>query len=192
MKTRILTIAFLLVFSIGMAQETWVLDKSHTNIEFNVTHLVISEVNGNFHEFDGKVVNSTPDFDGAEIEFTANIASIDTDNEQRDNHLKSEDFFNAESYPKLKFEGVLVREQSDYKLRGAMTIRGVTNPIVFDVKYNGTITDPWGNQKAGFKIRGILNRFDYGLKWNTMMEAGGAVVGEDVEIICNVELQKKA
>lgn len=192
MKTRILTLVMLFAFTFTMAQEIWVLDKAHTNIEFNVTHLVISEVNGNFREFEAEVINSSPDFEGAEIEFTADIASIDTDNEQRDKHLKSDDFFNAEVYPRLKLSGVLVKVQGRYQLTGQMTIRDITNPIVFDVKYNGTITDPWGNEKAGFKIMGSVNRFDYGLRWNTMMEAGGAVVGDEVDIVCNVELQKKS
>lgn len=192
MKTKILTFAFVLAFTYGMAQETWLLDKSHTNIEFNVTHLVISEVNGNFREFNATVVNSTDDFEGAEVKFTANVASIDTDNEMRDNHLKSDDFFNAETYPEIKFSGILVKDQGGYQLKGQMTIRDIVKPIQFDVKYNGTITDPWGNEKAGFKIQGTINRFDYGLMWNTMMEAGGAVVGEDIDIVCNVELQKKA
>jgi polyisoprenoid-binding protein YceI len=192
MKTRILTIAFAFVFSLGMAQGTWVLDKAHTNIEFNVTHLVISEVNGNFREFDGTVISSSEDFEGAEVQFTANVATIDTDNEKRDNHLKSDDFFNAENYPQLKFSGNMVKNGEKYLLKGEMTIRDITKPIQFDVKYNGKITDPWGNEKAGFKIMGVINRFEYGLKWNTMMEAGGAVVGEDVEIVCNVQLQKKA
>ncbi len=192
MKTKILTLVMVFAFTFGMAQETWVLDKAHTNIEFNVTHLVISEVNGSFREFEAEVISSSPDFEGAEIAFIANIASIDTDSEKRDNHLKSDDFFNAEEYPQLKFSGVLVKVQDKYELKGQMTIRDITNPIVFDVKYNGMITDPWGNQKAGFKIMGSVNRFDYGLRWNTMMEAGGAVVGEEVDIVCNVELQKKS
>jgi polyisoprenoid-binding protein YceI len=191
MKTKILTLTLVFVFTFGMAQETWVLDKAHTDIEFNVSHLVISEVNGNFREFDGTVINNSEKFEGAEIEFTAKVASIDTDNEMRDNHLKSDDFFNSESYPQIKFRGILIEDQGRYQLQGEMTIRDITKPILFDVKYNGMVTDPWGNEKAGFKIIGSINRFDYGLKWNTMMEAGGAVVGEDVEIVCNVELQKK-
>jgi len=191
MKTKILTFAFVFAFTFGMAQQTWEMDKSHTNIEFNVTHLVISEVNGNFREFDGWVRSNSDDFEGAEVEFTAQVGSIHTDNEKRDNHLKSDDFFNAETYPELKFSGILVKENGKYQLKGEMTIRDITNPVVFDVKYNGKITDPWGNEKAGFKIMGNINRFDYGLKWSTMMEAGGAVVGEDVDIVCNVELQKK-
>jgi polyisoprenoid-binding protein YceI len=192
MKIRLLTTIFLLSVSIVWAQSDWTIDKSHTNIKFNATHLVISEVSGEFKEYDAMVESKSPDFNGADIEFTALVASINTGNDQRDNHLKSDDFFNAEKYPELKFKGKLVREGEKYLLKGALTMRDVTKPVTFEVVYNGTITDPWGNTKAGFKIKGMVNRLDYGLKWNTMMEAGGAVVGEEIEIECNVELQKKA
>ncbi|MBR9999961.1 MAG: polyisoprenoid-binding protein, partial [Cyclobacteriaceae bacterium] len=158
MKTKILTIAFVLAFTWGMAQETWVMDKDHTEIQFNVTHLVISEVSGNFKEFDGKVLTNQEDFAGADIEFTANVASIDTDNERRDNHLKSEDFFAAEIYPHVKFAGKLFKNGENYRMQGDLTMRDVTSPVEFDVKYNGTVTDPWGNKKAGFKITGTVDR----------------------------------
>ena len=105
--------------------------------------------------------------------------------------LKSDDFFNAEQYPELHVKGKLVKNGSGYVLKGEMTIRDVTKPIVFDVNYNGTVTDPWGNTKAGFKINGSIDRFDYDLKWNALMEAGGAVVDKDINIVCNVELQKQ-
>jgi polyisoprenoid-binding protein YceI len=192
MRTKILTLAFVFAFSWGMAQDTWIMDKDHTEIKFNVTHLIISEVSGNFKAFDGQVISSGDDFDGAEIQFTADVASIDTDNEKRDNHLKSEDFFAAELYPHVKFSGKLVKNGDGYQLKGDFTMRDVTNPVVFDVKYNGTITDPWGNEKAGFKITGAVDRFDYGLNWNNLMETGGAVVGKEVEIVCNVQLQKQS
>jgi polyisoprenoid-binding protein YceI len=192
MKTKILTLAFVFAFSLGMAQETWILDKAHTEIKFNVSHLVITEVGGKFGEFDGKVVSGSEDFEGAEIMFTANVASIDTDNENRDKHLKSEDFFAAELHPHVKFSGKLVKNGDKYQLEGDFTMRGVTKPMVFDVKYNGTVVDPWGNEKAGFKIIGSVDRFDYGLNWNNLMETGGAVVGKEVEIVCNVQLQKQA
>ena len=159
---------------------------------FNVKHLVISEVGGKFKEFEGQVKSNSDDFDGSDIEFKAMVQSVNTDNEQRDGHLKSDDFFNAEKYPELKFNGKLVKNGSGYALKGEMTIRDLTKPIEFEVKYNGTVTDPWGNTKAGFKIMGTINRFDYGLKWNTLMEAGGAVVDKEINIVCNVELQKQA
>ena len=192
MKTKLLLAVFLLSGSVLFGQSVWTLDKAHTEIQFNVNHLVISEVSGKFKEFDGSVRSKSDDFDGSEIEFKAMVASINTDNEQRDGHLKSDDFFNAEKYPELKFKGNLVKNGSGYVLKGEMTIRDVTKPIAFDVDYNGTVTDPWGNVKSGFKIKGTIDRFDYGLKWNTLMEAGGAVVDNEINIVCNVELQKQA
>jgi len=191
MKKPILTLISVFALTFGFAQETWVMDKAHSKIQFNVAHLIISEVSGDFKEFDGAIVTSGEEFDGADIEFTANVASINTDNDQRDNHLKSDDFFNADKFPHLKFKGKLEKNGEKFQLKGEMTIRDVTKSVVFDVKYNGMVTDPWGNTKAGFKIIGTVNRLEYGLKWNTMMEAGGAVVGSDVNIICNVELQKQ-
>lgn len=192
MKKRILTLALVFVSAWAMSQENWVMDKDHSEIKFGVSHLVISEVSGEFNEFDGKVVSSDEEFDGARIVFTAEVSSIDTDNERRDGHLKSDDFFAAEMYPQIKFDGKLVKNEGKYKLQGDLTMRGTTNTVVFDVDYNGTITDPWGNQKAGFKISGIVDRFDYGLNWNNLMETGGAVVGKEVKILCNVELQKQS
>jgi len=192
MKKRILTLALVFVSAWAMSQENWVMDKDHSEIKFGVSHLVISEVSGEFNEFDGKVVSSDEEFDGARIVFTAEVSSIDTDNERRDGHLKSDDFFAAEMYPQIKFDGKLVKNEGKYKLQGDLTMRGTTNTVVFDVDYNGTITDPWGNQKAGFKISGIVDRFDYGLNWNNLMETGGAVVGKEVRILCNVELQKQS
>ena len=191
MKAKLLFAVFLFSGSVLFGQSVWNLDKAHTEIQFNVKHLVISEVGGKFKEFDGGVKSPSDDFDGSEIEFKANVASINTDNEKRDGHLKSEDFFNAEEYPELNFRGNLVRNGSGYILKGEMTIRDVTKPIAFETEYNGTVTDPWGNTKAGFKIKGTIDRFDYGLKWNALMEAGGAVVDNEINIVCNVELQKQ-
>lgn len=192
MKTKLFITAFVLMASVVFGKDSWVLDKAHTEVKFNVQHLVISEVGGHFKEFDGSVTSSNADFDGSQIDFTAMVPSIHTGNEQRDKHLKSDDFFNAEEYPELKFNGTLVKKGDDYVMQGEMTIRGKTHPVEFDVEYNGTVKDPWGNEKAGFKIMGKINRFDYGLQWNTLMEAGGAVVDEEVEIVCNVQLQKQA
>lgn len=191
MKTKLLFAVFLLSGNLLFAQDTWTIDKSHTEVLFSVKHLVISEVGGKFRDFDGDLISTGDDFDGSEIKFKALVESINTDNEQRDGHLKSEDFFNAAEYPELNFIGKLVKNGSGYVLKGEMTIRDVTKPIAFEVQYNGTITDPWGNTKAGFKIQGSIDRFDYGLKWNALMEAGGAVVDEEINIVCNVELQKQ-
>ena len=191
MKTKLLLAVLLLSGNLVFGQDTWTFDKAHTEILFSVKHLVISEVGGKFKEFDGEVKSTGDDCDGREIQFNAQVESINTDNEQRDGHLKSDDFFNAAEYPELKFDGKLVKDGSNYVLKGQMTIRDITKPIAFDVQYNGTVTDPWGNVKAGFKIMGSVNRFDYDLKWNALMEAGGAVVDEEINIVCNVELQKQ-
>lgn len=191
MKGRLLMAALLVMANVVFGQGTWTLDKAHSEIMFNVQHLVISEVGGKFKDFDGVIKSEHKNFDGSVIEFKAMVHSISTENEQRDSHLKSDDFFNAETYPELSFKGELRKNGSDYILKGQMTIRDITKPIEFNVKYNGMITDPWGNTKAGFKITGSIDRFDYGLKWNTLMEAGGAVVSSEVNIVCNIELQKQ-
>lgn len=183
---RLLTIIFALGVTQGFAQD-WTIDKSHTNIRFTVTHMVVSEVDGKFNEFEGTVKGGDENFVGANVEFTAQTASVDTDNENRDKHLKSDDFFNAEQYPTIKFSGKITKEGEKYFLVGDFTMRDVTKPIKFDVKYGGRV-DAGRNLKAGFKVNGTINRFDYGLKWDRAMEAGGLVVGEDVEITCNVEL----
>ncbi|NCA77195.1 MAG: polyisoprenoid-binding protein [Alphaproteobacteria bacterium] len=178
-----------LIAGTAFAQTTWNLDKSHSNVKFTVTHLVISEVDGLFKSFNGTMTASKPDFTDAKIDFSVDIASISTDNEQRDGHLKSDDFFNAEKFPVMTFKSVLMRKVSGnkYELLGNLTIRDVTKPVKFTVVYGGTVKDPWGNTKAGFKATTTINRLEYGLKWNSLTEAGGAVVGPDVNITLNVE-----
>jgi polyisoprenoid-binding protein YceI len=175
------------------AQQVWNFDNTHTKVEFNVTHLVISEVTGNFKTWSGKVVSSNDDFTDATIEFSIDVATVNTDNEMRDNHLKGDDFFNAEKFPKMTFKSKSFKKVSgkNYKLVGDLTIRDVTKQVEFDVVYNGQAKDPWGNTKAGFKLKGEINRFDYNLKWNVLAEAG-AVVSKEVEIIANVQLVKEA
>jgi len=176
------------------AQGKWNIDKAHSNVAFTVTHLVISEVEGNFKSFTGTMQFSKPDFSDATIDFSVDVASINTDNDSRDNHLKSDDFFNAEKYPKMTFKSVLFRKLSDkkYELTGDLTIRDVTKRVKFDVTYGGTVKDGYGNTKAGFKASATINRFDYNLKWNSVTEAGGVVVGPDVNILLNLQfgLQK--
>ncbi|PKL89552.1 MAG: polyisoprenoid-binding protein, partial [Ignavibacteriae bacterium HGW-Ignavibacteriae-2] len=126
----------------------------------------------------------------AKIEFTVDINSINTDNEKRDQHLKSDDFFNAEKFPKMLFKSKSLKKESgkNWKMVGDLTIRDVTKEITLDVKFNGTIKDPWGNTRAGFKLTGELDRFDYNLKWNSALETGGLVVSKEVEITANIEL----
>lgn len=174
------------------AQTKWNFDASHTKVEFTVQHLLISEVTGNFKLFEGIVFSPSEDFTNSDIQFSVDIASINTDNIDRDNHLKSDDFFNAEKFPKMIFKSTSFKkvDGKNYKLSGNLTIRDITKPITFDVVYNGIANDPWGNTKAGFKLTGKISRFDYNLKWNALTEVGGAVVGETVEITAKVELDK--
>lgn len=169
---------------------TWSLDKSHSSVKFTVQHLVISEVEGSFKMFDGKVSSPTADFNNAVISFTVDVNSINTEDEKRDGHLKSDDFFNAEKYPKMSFTSTSFKKVKGnmYTLEGNLTIRDVTKKVTFAVMYGGTVKDPWGNIKAGFKATGKINRKEFGLKWGALTEAGGAVVGDDVNMVLNVEL----
>ncbi|MBE0642461.1 MAG: YceI family protein [Bacteroidetes bacterium] len=182
-----------LVFS-SSAQTTWTFDKAHTTIGFEVTHLVITTVDGKFKSFEGNVTTKGDSFEDAKVDFTVDVASITTDNDKRDTHLRSDDFFNAEKYPKMTFKSVSMKNVSGkkYKLVGDLTIRDKTRRVELDAVLNGTVKDPWGNTKAGFRLTGEINRFDYDLKWNTLMEAGGAVVSKDVQFNINVQLQKKS
>lgn len=177
----------------SFAQKTkWTLDNSHSKVTFSVTHMLISEVEGKFKTYDGTFSSTSDDFNNSEVTFTIDVNSVDTDNEMRDKHLKGDDFFNAEKYPKMTFTSTSFKKTGDkkYVLEGNLTIRDVTKKVKLDVSYNGTVKDPWGNIKAGFKVTGSINRKDYGLKWNTLTEAGGAVVSDEVAILVNLELAK--
>lgn len=166
----------------------WAIDPAHTEVQFKVKHLVISTVTGSFKAFSGEVHTEKEDFDGAKVNFTIDVTSIDTRSNDRDNHLKSDDFFAAEKYPEIKFDGILNKAGGDYTLVGDLTIRETTRKVELDVDYNGTVKDPWGNNKAGFEISGKLNRKDFGLTWNTITEAGSMLVGEEVRLDISAQL----
>ncbi len=189
---KLLTFSAALLFAVGvLAQSTWTIDKSHSRVGFVVTHMVIAEVEGNFKDFDATIVSAADDFNGAEIEFTGKVASVNTENERRDNHLRSDDFFNAEQFPEIKFKGKLVKEGGKYQLKGDFTMRDVTKPVTFDVKYNGSI-DTGRGMKAGFRITGTVNRLEYGLKWSNKLASGELAVADEVTINCRIELDKKS
>jgi len=174
------------------AQSTkWAVDKAHSNVKFTVTHMAISEVDGNFKSFDGTLESAKPDFSDAKIQFSIDVASIGTDNENRDNHLKGDDFFNAAQFPKISFTGTSMKPLggNKYQLTGTMTVRDVTKTVTWDVTYGGIMSTPRG-RKAGFKAKATINRFDYNLKWNRAMEAGGLVVGENVDVVLNIQLNE--
>ena len=169
----------------------WTIDKAHSNVKFTVTHMVVTETDGNFKIFDGGMEHTKADFSDAKIEFSVDVTSVNTENENRDKHLKADDFFNAEKYPQMKFVSTSFTPAggNKYKLNGNLTIRDVTKPVVFDVTYGGSVNDR-GGVKAGFKANTTINRFDYNLKWDRATEAGGLVVSKEVNITVNVELKK--
>jgi len=173
------------------AQTKWTLDKTHSSVRFSVSHMVVSEAEGTFKSWNGTVENTKPDFTDAKIAFTIDVSSINTDNENRDNHLKSPDFFDAQKFTTIKFESTSMQALGDnkYKLNGNLTIKDVTKPVTFDVTYGGSITGQRGT-KAGFKATTTINRFDYNLKWDRATETGGLVVGKDVEITVKIELDQ--
>jgi polyisoprenoid-binding protein YceI len=169
----------------------WTLDKLHSNVRFTVSHMIVAETEGTFKIFDGTVEHTKADWSDAKIEFTVDVNSINTDNKYRDEHLISDDFFNAEKYPKMTFSSTSFKPlgNNNYELKGNLTIREITKPVKFDVKFGG-ITAGSKIDKAGFKATTTINRFDYNLKWNKLTEAGGAMVGKDVEITVRVELDR--
>lgn len=172
----------------------WTLDPTHSEILFKVKHLVISTVTGKFNEFDGSFESEDDGLEGANISFEANINSIDTNNADRDAHLKSDDFFNAAEHPKLTFTSTAFNQKGDgeYELIGDLTIRGTTKEVVLDVDYGGTVVDPYGQTKAGFEVTGKINRKEYGLKWSAVTEAGSVVVSDDVKLQLSVQFVKQA
>jgi polyisoprenoid-binding protein YceI len=161
---------------------------------FSVRHMVISEAVGYFKEWDLKVTASNDDWSDAAIEGTIEVASINTDNDRRDTHLKSDDFFNAEKFPQLEFKSTSFEkvDENKFKVRGSLTMRDITKDVVFDADLLGRIDDQRGGARVGWKIVGQVNRFDYGLKWNRTIETGGLVAGETVTITLNLELIKQA
>lgn len=167
------------------------LDKGHSNVKFTVTHMVVSEVDGSFKNFDGTVESAKPDFSDAVVSFTVDVASVDTDNENRDKHLKSDDFFNAEQFPQMKFQSTSMKSlgNNKYQLIGNLTIRDITKPVTFDVTYGGSINTPKG-AKIGFKANTTINRFDYNLKWDRATEAGSLVVAKEVTIKINAQFNE--
>jgi polyisoprenoid-binding protein YceI len=174
-------------------QETkWIIDSSHSKISFKVKHLMISNVLGSFEEFEGTATTAGEDFSTAQILFSLNSASVNTEVADRDTHLKSPDFFDVEKFPKLTFSANGLKDLGDnlYELTGNLSIKDVTKPVTLSAEFGGIMTDPWGNVKAGFSITGKISRKYWGLNWNAALEAGGVLVGEEVKISAEIELTK--
>jgi len=170
-------------------QTIWKVDPTHSEILFKVRHMVISTVTGRFERFDGTVETEGDRLETARVEFVIDTASVNTGVADRDNHLRSDDFFNAEKYPQIRFVSTAFKKINDqeYELTGNLTIRDVTRPVQLKVEYGGMVKDPWGNTRAGFVVTGKINRKDFGLKWNMLLETGGAVVSDEVQVQCAVE-----
>lgn len=176
-----------------MSTSTWNIDPMHSEVHFKVKHMMVSTVTGSFNEFEGVVTSVDDNFNKASIRFSANIDSIDTNIADRDAHLKSDDFFNAEKFPKMTFSSTSFENKGDqFELIGDLTIRDITKSVKLNVEYNGTAVDPYGQTKAGFEISGKISRKEFDLKWNAITEAGGIVVSDEVRLDINVQLTKQA
>jgi polyisoprenoid-binding protein YceI len=171
----------------------WTVDPMHSEVQFKVKHLVISTVTGNFNQFSAEMEAEKEDFTDATISFTADINSINTNNQQRDEHLKSDDFFNAEKFPHMTFHSNALEKNGDgYDLKGNLTIRNVTQPVTLAVAFGGVAQDPDGQTKAGFEAEGKINRKEFGLMWSAITEAGGVVVSDEVKILLNIQFVKQS
>lgn len=170
--------------------KTWTLDSMHSSVHFAVRHMVISETKGDFKNYKLNVSTNGLDFENAKVELEIDVKSISTGMPDRDKHLLSLDFFDAEKFSSIKFISDSFRKLNDeeYILKGNITIKDVTKPMELKVNYGGQVIDPWGNLRAGFTIEGSINRFDFGLTWNSLMETGSAVVGKIVKISSGIEM----
>ena len=172
-----------------MSVKKWVLDGAHSVVEFQVKHLMIAKVRGNFESFSAEVEADLADLTTTNVEFTVDLSSVNTRNADRDNHLKSADFFNVEEYPNLTFKAssITPNGENKYDVVGDVTLHGITKTEKFTLTFEGSSVDPWGNTKAGFSVNGTINRSDYGLTYNAVLETGGVLIGEEVKI--NLELE---
>ena len=169
---------------------TYNIDPMHSAVKFKVKHLMISTVTGEFKKFNATMAADQPDFSDAKISFDADVDSIDTNMEQRDLHLKGEDFFNAAQFPKLSFVSSRMEKTGDntYKLTGDLTIRDVTLPVGLNVEYGGSMVDFYGQTKLGFDLSGKISRKEFGLTWSAVTEAGGIVVGDDIKLEISIQM----
>jgi len=176
-----------------MSNTKWNLDPSHSEVQFKVRHMMVSNVTGHFKNFTASVETQGDDLATAKVHFTADVNSISTNNEQRDGHLKNNDFFDVENHPELSYESDKLEKTGDetYKLHGNLTMRGVTKPVSLNVEHGGVMQDPWGNTRTGFTVTGKINRKDFGVSFGAVSETGNIMLGEDVNITANVEFVKE-
>ena len=191
-KISLVIAGLIMAFAVNAQTTKWDFDKSHSKVTFTVAHMMITDVMGSFGKYSGSVLSDKEDFSDAKVTFNIEVSSINTDDSGRDKHLQSPDFFNVEKFPEIAFVSKSMKNvgKGMYKMTGDFTMMGVTKSIVLDVKYAGTVKDPYGNIKAGFKISGTIDRTLWGLKYNSAMDAGGLMIGNDVAILSYVELKK--
>ncbi len=178
-----------------LVKEKWVIDPSHTDIGFKIKHLMISNIKGKFNDYDASIYTTGDDFMTAEVDCWIDVASVDTNDAERDKHLKSADFFDVEKFPQISFIKNTVENvdaDGSYELWGDLTIKGIAKRIKLDVEFGGIVKDPWGNEKAVFTVNGKVNRKDWGLNWNAALDTGGILVGEEVRISCEIQLMRSA
>jgi polyisoprenoid-binding protein YceI len=176
-----------------MAKTKWLSDPMHSELQFKIKHLMISNVSGSLKNFHAEVETEGEDFSTAKIDLTAQMDSISTNNEQRDSHLRNSDFFEVEKYPELLFKSTKIEkvDSDTFVLLGALTMKGITKPVKLNVEFNGATKDPWGGERAGFMISGKINRTDWGVNFNSILETGGVALGEEVRINSEIELVKQ-
>lgn len=192
-KLTYIFLAIVFIITSAASQTGWKIDPAHSNVEFTVTHLIISEVTGRFTEFEGVLTQTKEDFSGSSIDATINVKSINTDNEKRDKHLLTPDFFNYEKFPTITFKSASFKSngKNKFKITGDLTINGITKPVTLETTFKGETKDSYGNTRVGFKALTSINRFDYDVKWNAPLETGGLVVGKTVDITLNIQLIKE-
>ncbi len=192
MKKALLALCTFVIVSAN-AQSTWKLDKNHSQVNFTVSHMVFSEVSGTFRDFDITFDAAKDDFTDAQIAATIKTGSIDTQNENRDKHVKSDDFLNVEKYPEMKFKSTKIEQtgKDTYNIIGDLTIRDITKPVTLNTKYKGSIKDARGNTRIAFKATTTIDRFEFGTKWNRELDAGGLIAGKEIEITLIVEFVKQ-
>jgi polyisoprenoid-binding protein YceI len=179
---------------ISLTKARWVVDQAHSSIDFSVKHMMFATVRGAFQDYEATIVADPTDLTTADIEFRVNVASVDSRNEDRDNHLRSGDFFDVENHPNMTFKStnIVKKGEGEYDLTGDLTIRGTTRPETFSVSFDGEGKDPWGNTKVGFSGEGKIKRSEYGLTWNAALETGGVLVGDDIKIALVFQASKEA
>ena len=177
--------------SLVTTKTKWSIDQAHSEIEFKIRHLMISNVKGSFKTFDANIYTTLKDFSTAEIDLWIDPSSIITGDSKRDEHLKSADFFDVQKHKQISFTSLTIGKpdaKGNHELWGELTMVGVTKNLKLNVQFGGIVTDPWKNEKAGFTVTGTIKRSDWGLVWNTALETGGFMVSDEVNILCEIEL----